>query len=364
MSAYTPDRPPTNELQAYRSGRPVSHRHGRTWQDALHFLLGFGLPTVVTTSIAAQPSASPGDVFFAYKRSPGARALLVAIELHEPAASGADCTVEVSRVSGTTDYLPVAGATEGDLRGAYDLVPQVGEWADLRQWVDVIDVSALTVGALAWLRVRWTNGAGTTRGVSKLTVLEVPRRTLVTDSSDAGIDGGWPFTGNYLWDGTASTLDGFVRLGAELDRARTEGRGYVQLATVEAVADAWSCGISVGVWAAVTFGASSQPSLWTRAKRLYETTTNNAKSFVCRYTTQHATAGAQLRITATSLTTGTVVTTTVTLPASLGWTTLTETAAAIPCDGDDQEVELAFDFQTTVGADLLLSQIALYDEEV
>ena len=52
------------------------------------------------------------------------------------------------------------------------------------------------------------------------------------------------------------------------------------------------------------------------------------------------------------------------IPASLGWTTSTEAAVEIPCDGADQEARVVFDFQTTAGADLLLSHRALIEDEV
>ena len=365
MPTYVPDRPATLDLQSTQMGRPTSHRHGRAWQDTLSFLLGHNAQTVASFGVPKQPSASPADFFFAYKRSPGARALMILVELHAPTADGDTALVEVSKVGGSTTYLPASGSTDGELRGGRDLAPQFGRWSDLTQFGDFIDVSSLTVGTLEWFRVRWTDGSNPgSHGVSKITVVEVPRRALAEDSSDAGIDGGWPFTGNPLIDGSASTLNGTVRLLSEIDRARTEWRNFRQAATIEAVADAWSCGVSVGSWSPVLFGRSTQPGINLRARRLYETTTNNKQTFVCRYTTQHATAGAQLRVVATSRTTGTAVSTTIALPASLGWTTSTEAAVEIPCDGADQEARVVFDFQTTAGADLLLSHRALIEDEV
>ena len=364
MPTYVPDRPAMLQLQATQIGRPTSHRHARAWQDTLSFLLGHNLHVVASFGVSKKPTASPADVFFAYKRSPGARALMVLVELHTPTADGDTALVEVSKVGGTTDYLPAAAAN-GDLRGTRDLTPQFGRWADITQFGDFIDVSGLTVGALEWFRVRWTDGSNPgSRGGSKVHVVEVPRRLLAEDSSDAGVDGGWPFTGNPIIDGSSSTLSGTVRMLSEVDRARTEFRNFRQAATVEAVADAWSCGASVGSWSPVLFGSSEQPRDYMRARRLYETTTNNKLTFLCRYTTQHATAGAQIRVVATSVTTGTVVSTTITLAASLGWSVSTETAVEIPCDGAGQEVYVVYDFQTSAGADLKLSHTALIEDEV
>ena len=366
MPAYVPDRPPIHELQAHRVGRPASHRHGRACQDSISFLLGYCLPIVASTSIATQPSASPADIFVAYKRSPGCRAVLVAIELHEPTNHGDTCKVEVSVVSGGTAYLPTNDVHDGQLRDSMILPPQKGRFSDRTQFVDVLNVSALTIGSLEWIRIRWTDGPSTgTKGISKVTVFEVPRANIAVDVDDAGVDGGWPFTGNGLYDGTPSTLDGFQRLASEIDRARTMVRRHMQWLTVEALADAWQCGASVGAFAAVTFGRSAQPGFWTRARRLRTVGTNNRYKLVCRYSTDHASAGGQLRVTATSRTTATAVTTTLTLAASGVGTFVAsgEQAGTIPCDGTDQDVRITFDFKTDAGANLRISEIALIEDE-
>lgn len=350
------------ELQGLRAGRPTSHRHGRAWHDNLHFLLGHNLPVICSTSVDKKPTAASADYYFAYKRSPGARSLMVLVELHEPAADGDVCRVTAARATGLTDYLP-DGSSSGDLRGTLDLFPQYGLWSDVTQFVDFIDVSGLTVGALEWIKITWTKSEGATHGISKIHAIEVPRATLAQDSSDAGVDNAWPFTGNKLYDGTSSTLDGFVRLLSQIDLARTDWRTWFQVATVEANADAWAPGASAGVFANVLFGRSAQPIWTTRARRLYATSVNNAKKLVCRYTTGSAVDGATLRMIATSRTTGTAVTTDVTLAASAGWSASAETTAAIPCDGTDQEVTLKFQFKTVGAAALKLSTIALYDAE-
>ncbi len=146
MPTYVPDRPAMLQLQATQIGRPTSHRHARAWQDTLSFLLGHNLHVVASFGVSKKPTASPADVFFAYKRSPGARALMVLVELHTPTADGDTAIIELSKVGGTTTYL---GAT-GDLRNVRDLTPQFGRWADITQFGDFIDVSGLTVGALEW----------------------------------------------------------------------------------------------------------------------------------------------------------------------------------------------------------------------
>lgn len=368
MPAPVPDRPPIAELQAFRVGRPISHRHGRIWQDTIHFLLGHNLPPIASCTMGDDPTASPCDYVFAYKRSPGCRSLAVCVELRDPDTGGDKCKVNAELLSGGTAYLPLTLASQGDLRGDRNLIPQKGLWVAHAQWIDFIDVSSLTVGALEWIRVRWTDGSGAdagTHGLYNLHVFEVPRRTLADDSSDAGIDGAWPFSGNALWDGTSSTLDGFKRVAAEIDRARALVKQHRQLVTMEAVADAWQCGASVGAFAAVMFGRTTQPGFWCRARRLYSTGTNNAIKLVCRYSTQHATAGAQLRMTATSRTTGTVVTTTLTLAATGVGTFAAsgEQSGSIPCDGTDQEVRVTFDFKTDAGADLVISNISVIEDE-
>lgn len=343
--------------------RPVSARHGGGWSDTLHFLLGYNLPPIVSCTVNSTPKSSPADYVFAYRRTPGARALAVMIELHEPTVQGAECTVAATLVGGSTSYLPPG--VSGALRGVSVLAPAQGYWGDRRQLIDVIDVSGFTVGALVWIRVRWTDSgtAPGTKGVARLHAFEVPRATLADDTSDAGIDGGWPFAGNDLDDGSSSTLSGFERLTAEIDRARSQMRRHHQLVTIENTTDAWALGASVGTWAPVLFGRSSQPTFSMRARRLYTSGTENIHQLVCRYTTQDAGNGAQLRITATSRTTGTVRTATLTLPASTTFVASGTVAALIPCDGVDQEVSYSFEFQTSGAANLKLSAVDLIENE-
>lgn len=361
MPAYVPDRPAMLQLQATQTGRPTSHRHARAWQDNLHFLLGHNAQVIASFGVRAIPSASPTTVRVAYKRSPGARALMVIVELHTPTTDGAACSVLASFDSAAT--VPTPG--NNDLDGARELLPQFGRWSDVAQFGVFLDVSGLTVGALEWLSLTWTDGTPTgTRGISKVHIVEVPRRAIAEDSSDAGIDGGWPFTGNPIVDGSPTTLAGTVRMLSEIDRARTAWGNFRQAATIESTADAWYCGASVGTWAPVLFGSSVQPGMNCRARRLYETTTDNRLEFLCRYTTEHATAGAQLRITATSESTLTVVTTTVALPASLGFTALAPVSVPIPCDGAEQGVRVVVDFQTDAGAVLRLSHRGWLEAEV
>lgn len=363
MPAPVLDRPPITQVASHVVNRPVSARHGGGWSDTLHFLLGYDLPPVVSCTIPNQPAGSETDYVFAYRRTPGARALAISVELHEPSSEGAECSLSATLVGGSTSYLPPGSS--GAMRGVSVLAPLAGYWGDPRQHIDVIDVSSFTVGALVWIRVRWSDSVSApgTKGIARLHAFEVPRATLADDTSDAGIDGGWPFAGNDLDDGSSSTLSGFERLLAEVDRARSHSRRYHQLVSMETATDAWALGASVGSWSPVLFGRSSQPTFWMRARRLYTAATDNVHQLVCRYTTQHASAGAQLRITATSRTTGTVRTATLTLPASLTFAASGTVAVLIPCDGVDQEVEYSFEFQTTSGANLLLSQVALIENE-
>lgn len=370
MSIYVPDRPPQTTIRGHTVAQPVSQRHGRGWVDTVHFLLGQALPPTLSLNLEPVIAASPVDYVFAHKRTPGARALMVLAELHEPDADGRACRLDLARLSGTTDYLPV-GTIEGDMHGNRALFPQTGFYSNPAKFVDFIDLSGWTVGALEWVRVRWTDGhsaypAGGTHGISRLHAFEVPRATIAEDSNDAGVDGGWPFVGNYLWDGDATlTLDGFKRLAAEIDRARTQLRAHHQILTPESIADSWACGSSVGVWAPVVFGpGTTQTRFVTRARRLWEASTPNQQKLVARYTTQHATDGAELRVTATSRVTGTVIQSTLALPASLGFAASAEVAAPIPCDGDGQMVELTFDYKTTGAANLRLSCLDLIEDEV
>jgi len=363
---YVPDRPAQIELQATLTGRPVSHRHMRAWQDTISFLLGHNLPVVAAFDVPERfPGTTlPDDVFFAYRRSPGARALMVVVELFDASNNTATSRVTVSRESGATVYLPVDGAANGDLRGTRDLRPPIGLWADIAQFVDFIDVSALPVGALEWFRVRSDVGSGNTASsVNKIIALEVPRRLFAEDASDAGIDGGWPFAGNPIWDGSPSTLSGTVRALAQVDEARTKFRNYRQSAVAEDTFSSWDCGFSVGVWSPVLFNSTVQPGDRLRPRRLYEASTKNRVEFVCRYTTQSALDGALLRVVATGVGGGSSTTTIVSLPPSLGWSASTPVEVMLPCDSPTGEVRVTYDFQTYGTAYLRLSHTALIEAE-
>jgi hypothetical protein len=339
----------------------------RAWQDTISFLLGHNLPVVAAFDVPSRSLATPlpVDVFFAYRRSPGARALMVVVEMHEMLPGGPPARVTVSRLSGATTYLPVDGAANGELRGARDIWPQVGRWADIAQVVDFVDVSSLSVGALEWFRVRSDMAPGNNDAltVAKIIVLEVPRRSFAEDTSDAGIDGGWPFAGNPIWDGSPSSLNGTVRALAQVDEARTKFRSYRQAATIESVFDAWFCGSSVGVWSPVLFGSTVQPGDRLRPRRLYEAGVKNRVEFVCRYTTQSALDWALLRVVATGVGGGTSTTTVVPLAPSVGWSASTPVEVLLPCDSPTSEVRVTYDFQTYGLANLGLSHTALIEAE-
>lgn len=366
MSIYTPITPAVLDLQSTRTGRPVSHRHGRAWQDSLHFLLGHCTRRVVSCTVGST-TTSPANYRFAYKRSPGALGLLVAVELWGGNTDGSLSTVVATLVSGGTTYLPSTG--DGVLRSGSPTIGQrSGYWGDVTQFADVIDVSGLTAGSLEWVNLAWTYSAGSgTTSIRQIHAIEVPRRDVAVSSTDAGVDGAWPFVGNYLWDGTTSTGDGFVRLAYEIERSRNKRYWHAQVCRPDVLADSFFLGASVGVFAAVKLlsATATQTTFDVRTRRLYTSATSNAVGFVCRYSTNHATAGAQIKVTATSRTTGTTSTATFTLAASgVGtFVSLAEQAFTLPTDGDEQECTVVFEFKTDAGASLYLSQIGLIEAE-
>jgi hypothetical protein len=367
MGIYVPDRPAMTQLSDHVVGRPVSQRHGAAWRDTLHFLLGANLPQIASFYLR-QASGSPRTCTFAYKRSPGARALAVFVELHDVNAANLTCTVSLSRSGGAISFLPDSVVANGDLRagvGARPLSPLYGTYADRAQFADVIDVSGLTVGALEWITLTWTDGpaVGTT-GMCRVHVLEVPRRDIAVDSSDAGVDGAWPFAGNGLYDGDGATdTDGFKRFSNEIARARNKVKRHIQQSTLEHLTDGWISAPSVGAYAAVLFNKSMRPSFQMRARRLYETSVANPYKFVCRYSTQSGTKTVDLKVTATSRGAGTVATATLTLAANAAFQASAEATLNVPTDGTDQEVFITLDHKDQAGANLVLSNWALIEDE-
>lgn len=365
MSTYVPDRPAQTTSLDHIVARAVSQRHGRAWQDTLSFMLGYCLPPIVDSTIYAA-TGSPREVFVAYKRSPGARAVAFVVELHDTTNAGQTCAVTVALEGGGTAYLPPSPAVGTMRAGSPVLTPQAGTWTDRAQHVEVIDVSALTVGTVYWFVVTWINTPGTTRGPARIKAFEVPRAALAEDANDAGIDGGWPFAGNGIYDGTSSTLSGFKRFAAEILRARDEVRRHMQCVTLASNGTAlnpqsWILPSNPTTFTAALFNRTVQPGFWFRVRRKFETTTPHRHGFLCRYRTVGTTA--EIRVTATSRTTGTVATVTVALPASVTYVASTLAYIDIPCDGTDQDVRVTMEYRTANGTDLHLSQFVLFEDD-
>lgn len=363
MPTYVPDRPATTRTSDHIVGRAVSQRHGRAWQDSLSFLLGYCLPPVVDSTLYAA-SGSPREIFIAYKRSPGARGLAIIAELHDTTSAGQQCQVLVELEGGGTAYL---GPTGPFRPGSSPIMAQAGTWTDRAQHLDVLDVSALTVGTVYWIKVTWTNTPGTTRGLCRIKAFEVPRAALAEDSTDAGIDGGWPFAGNGLYDGSSSSLSGFKRFAAEILRARDEIRRHMQCVTLASNGttgnpQSWILPSHPTTFTAALFNRTVQPGFWFRVRRKYETTTAHRHGFLCRYRTVGTTA--EIKVTATSRTTGTVATVTVALPASATYVASTLAYIDVPCDGTDQDVRVTMEYRTANNTDLHLSQFVLFEDDV
>lgn len=362
MPTYVPDRPATTRTSDHIVGRAVSQRHGRAWQDSLSFLLGYCLPPVVDSTLYAA-TGSPREIFIAYKRSPGARGLAVIAELHDTTNAGQSCQVLVELEGGGTAYL---GPTGPFRPGSSPIMAQAGTWTDRAQHLDVLDVSALTVGTVYWIKVTWTNTPGTTRGLCRIKAFEVPRAALAEDATDAGIDGGWPFAGNGLYDGSSSSLSGFKRFAGEILRARDEIRRHMQCVTLASNGtslnpQSWILPSHPTTFTAALFNRTVQPGFWFRVRRKFETTTPHRHGFLCRYRTVGTTA--EIRVTATSRTTGTVATVTVALPASATYVASTLAYIDIPCDGTDQDVRVTMEYRTANGTDLHLSQFVLFEDD-
>lgn len=362
MSTYVPDRPAQTVGLDHVVGRAVSQRHGRAWQDTLSFLLGYCVPPVVDSTIYAA-TGTPREVFVAYKRSPGARALAIVVELHDTTNGGQECTVRAELEGGGTLYL---GPTGPFRVGSGALMAQAGTWTDRAQHLDVIDVSQLTVGTLYWIKITWANTPGTTRGPARIKTFEVPRAALADDSADAGIDGGWPFAANGLYDGTAAALSGFKRFAAEIIRARDEVRRHMQCVTLAALGtplnpQSWICPLSAA-YTPMLFNRTVQPGFWFRVRRKYETTTPHRHGFVCRYSTNSTTQGATIRVTATSRTVGTIAQVVVTLAPSVPFIASPLVYLDVPCDGQDQDVRVTMEYFTE-DCDLYLAQFVLFEDD-
>lgn len=279
MTTRVPTDWPFVPLHAARVGAAAAYPTPSGWNDALAYLT-CRCKHVVGAN--AGMAARNGTTSFFYSPSPGAHALLVAVELNNVADGRAICKigVAINGATGTALGVPpnqLDGATPRNCPTSATRRPPV--------FYGVFDVSALTAGTGVEVAVTVTDlgGATASAGLYGLAVYEVPRDLTApetTPSTEPGLQRTGTFHGAPIVQGSgAASADaglGLERVWHELDAARSKVKRYpVQLATVED-ASAWyvteanpTAGATFQNVTFPGFPAGGVPHLATRAKRLY-----------------------------------------------------------------------------------------------
>ena len=200
-------------------------------------------------------------------------------------------------------------------------------------------------------------------GLRSFSVCEIPRAAVdpVRAATEPGFNEASIEPRNRMHTPTSpDTADGLRRIWYEMDRARTQFRRCQQIATSEDTATDTIQATGTG-YAPLNWRAhAGDPVFYTRPRRLYLESTPNSCTWYIRYYWSGGT-NAKVRCTATSLTTGTVATSVITLTTAGAWT-VQSAAVNLPVDGVYQICALTFDADAD-GSVIDLSNIAIFDTE-
>lgn len=270
-----------NRFGALRVAGPVSHIAGSAWSDELAWLLGRATHEVA--SLTRLPSAL-GTLGIRYAPSPGAVGLLVLVRPNPGTSLGDRMTIAAaygssSALAGTTHMLD--GSTARPCVTSADRVPDT--------YYTVFDVSGETVGTAQELTVTSASSSGAPLGLYSVRVAEIPRSAIdpANDpTTDVGLNYVWPRPGNFIYAGqeAGDAADGMERLIGQLGQARTNVKRYLQWSTLDN--DTYAAVTTSATFADPNWhftGAGTTPRWYTRAKRLYSTSTTNVVKARLRY---------------------------------------------------------------------------------
>lgn len=268
-------RPSPLPLGGLAVGRPVSAAHGRRACQDISWLLACAVEEIADCDLSYDTgTTTPLTVSLLATRSPGVSCWLVGVDLMEADAATATITITVN--GGTAAF---AMATELDGSAALGC-PAANTSRQPTRWA-VLDVTGLaadgTVHLVQITYVRTSNA----KGMRRVYLRGVPQALVdpVSDpTTEVGINASWPYPRrgqrDGLIDGAANEAQGFLRLEAELERARTLVKLHRQWATYEDdtyAAQTSSTTFGPLTWRSDSWGAGDDPILPTRARRYYRT---------------------------------------------------------------------------------------------
>jgi hypothetical protein len=359
-----PTRPEPAQLDRLAVGRAVSARHGRHWNDELTFLLAHNVHPVVN---AIFNDSGAHTVKVAYNRPPGVQVLLVEYEL----AYGADestlalSTFTVTASSGTVTPLD----DNGFLDGSAEI--QTDSSAKLNRSIfrGFLDVTGLTVGTTVDLIFTYANVSIDPEGpgLYRLSVMEVPLADVspVDDpATEVGLEGVWSDPRRAIVDGDTSTDEGFVRLFAMLDKARSQVRRYWQWVTSEDTTTGFAWRVTAtAAGTTFPFSVSGTARVFkSKARHLYTTTSMQPETTQIRIRYNNSGIGCTLRCVVTPVG-GAAVNTDVSLPnAAASWATVTA-ELLLPTSGTGQEFTIEFQSWNSGAGTTYVSQVAIISNE-
>jgi hypothetical protein len=182
MPTHTAD-PPLVFLADYRVGKPVAHPAAAAMRDGISHLFGHNVHAVAAS--AGLPGVTGAAIRYAYMRSPGVSALRVTVALNQTTAA-ASCTVSVTLTApplvvgdGVTTALDLP-FTEDMGIGASPSTKECPTAAERTpsEYTRTFNVGGLDTDTIYDVTVLAANVSGTSKGVHKVTIEELPVASL------------------------------------------------------------------------------------------------------------------------------------------------------------------------------------------
>lgn len=410
-----PSVPTHTELQAYDVNNPIAGRHMGEMINNTSFLLGKNVANVVCSfpavaQLADDTSVGEGSLDhqyhsavyeWYYTRSPDVRYVFLETECWKSTYQALDTVAYDVKITTT---LP-GGATWADTDSSLALVNNTipDDWSGNIDFVSsrrgVIDVSGLSTTVPSLFKITATGIAGTTvgsllfyrpGGISKIIMQEIPQRFLVI--SQTGQSGSSDIISTVplrrIVDGSATTEYGLARMLDQTKKAKTRVRNQWQIinhqSTIPIINPDPLSGLAANqttIWysnslslAPLRFqipGENRAGNVFYIRTRNYDGASGTNKyTLYVRYRTALAlpATGISLTMDFISEPSGLSGASTVSLPASTGWSTAS-TEVSLPCDKwifqREQLVRLNFTVAGAgAGQTLYVSALYLVENEV
>lgn len=344
--------PAPQRLDSLRVRNPISAGHGVTWAQELEFLLGYCTERVGSTWLPNRGAASTA-ASYVYARSPGCRALLVACSLY-PNTPGTHSKVTVTLGGAPCTWITAGGGgAPGRLDGSQDVYAPDGTALRTVPVIGLIDVSAVTVGALQELRFQSDSFSLEYIHAAELPIADAD--PIGSPTTEVGVLE--PDTRDPIVDGTASVGYGLQRLLDQVIDARMAVRRHWNVAAFQDTSRSLQATTLAPAWV-----DSLTDVLLMRTRRLYASGTTNAYKLAVIYRTSGVgVAGAvRVRVKVNGVTTATDVA----LAASTSWTMVTAAVTITAHEPTYQLAEIEVLGQVAAAGTLYVGTLALVEDEV